>query len=129
MLPSRSTRTTWKSRAGCSCAPRASCPRAPGGSRRSMTDRKRDQDCPLRLAQERQIDPLADVLRDRTPPEARLGPYPADDLIETPAPRPSLAPFGSPSAEEKKHRAAPSVATDYVELHARSAFRFLHSAS
>src|SRR5438105_2986393 len=94
-----------------------------------MTDRKRDQDCPLRLAQERQIDPLADVLRDRTPPEARLGPYPADDLVETPAPRPSLAPFGSPSVEEKKHRAAPSAATDYVELHARSAFSFLHGAS
>src|SRR5205807_1686350 len=95
----------------------------------SMTDRKRDQDCPLRLAQERQIDPLADVLRDRTPPEARLGPYPADDLVETPAPRPSLAPFGSASAEGKKHRAALSAATDYVELHARSAFSFLHGAS
>ena len=94
-----------------------------------MTDRKRDQDCPLRLAQERQIDPLADVLRDRTPPEARLGPYPADDLVETPAPRPSLAPFGSASAEGKKHRAALSAATDFVELHARSAFSFLHGAS
>src|SRR5438477_889351 len=75
MLPSRSTRTTWKSPAGCSCAPRASCRRARGGSRPSMTDRK------------------------------------------------------SASAETKQHGAARSAATDYIELHARSAFSFLHGAS
>jgi len=30
---------------------------------------------------------------------------------------------------DQKHRAALSAATDYVELHARSAFSFLHGAS
>ena len=91
-----------------------------------MTDRKR-----VRLVQERQIDPLADVLRERAPPESRLGPYPADDLVETPAPKPSLVPFGSTEVEpaKKKRKAAPPASTDYVELHARSAFSFLHGAS
>ena len=57
-----------------------------------MTSRRRpDRDSP----REHQFDPLADVLRERAPPEARLGPYPADDLIETPAPKPSLVPFAS----------------------------------
>src|SRR5690349_19508412 len=143
MLPSPSTRTTWRSRADCCCAPRASCRRARGSSRRSMTDRKRDSkpvgdttivSPPRVLAQERQIDPLADVLRKRTPPEARLGPYPVDDLVDTPAPRPSLAPFGSADvidlgAASRKRRAAAPAACDYVELHARSAFSFLHAAS
>ncbi|MFL5311947.1 MAG: PHP domain-containing protein, partial [Myxococcales bacterium] len=94
-----------------------------------MTDRKQDADCPIRLARERQIDPLADVLRDRTPPEARLGPYPADDLVETPAPRPSLAPFGSMEVSPRPAGRRPPAAADYVELHARSAFSFLHGAS
>ena len=35
----------------------------------------------------------------------------------------------SASAETKQHGAARSAATDYVELHARSAFSFLHGAS
>ena len=49
--------------------------------------RKSHEDCPIELA----IDA-------RRPPEARLSPFPQDDLVETPAPRPSLAPFG---VEEK----------------------------
>jgi len=48
-----------------------------------MTDHKRGP-------RERQIDPLENVLQRRTPPEAQLGPYPSDDLVATPAPRPSL---------------------------------------
>jgi error-prone DNA polymerase len=91
--------------------------------------RKRDEECPIRLALERQIDPLADVLQERTPPEARLGPYPADDLVETPPPRPSLAPFGTPHTEAPARSRALRVSCDYVELHARSAFSFLHAAS
>jgi error-prone DNA polymerase len=56
-----------------------------------MTDRKRrDADCPIRRSLERQIDPLTNVLEERAPPEAQLGPYPEDDLVATPAPRPSL---------------------------------------
>src|SRR5216684_1183996 len=35
---SRSTRTIWRWRAGCCCAPRASCRRARGGSRPCMTE-------------------------------------------------------------------------------------------
>ena len=49
-----------------------------------MTDKKR-------LDRERQIDPLENVLQARTPEGAQLGPYPADDLVATPAPRPSLS--------------------------------------
>ncbi|HYZ88333.1 MAG TPA: error-prone DNA polymerase, partial [Myxococcales bacterium] len=68
------------------------------------------------------------MLRERAPPEARLGPYPADDLIETPAPKPSLVPFASEPVPQVV-RAVRSAPSDYVELHARSAFSFLHGAS
>jgi len=88
------------------------------------------------------IDPLENVLQDRTPPEAQLGPYPADDLVATPAPRPSLTGIAAElEAESSSSRlraladrnartgesAAGTVAhkarrSDYVELHARSAF-------
>jgi error-prone DNA polymerase len=84
--------------------------------------RKPHEDCPIQLA----IDA-------RRPPEAELSPFPEDDLVETPAPRPSLAPFGL----APKENAAPAIvrsrgsgtACDYVELHARSAFSFLRASS
>jgi len=95
------------------------------------------------------IDPLENVLQDRTPPEAQLGPYPADDLVATPAPRPSLTGIAAElEAESSSSRlraladrnardetpAGASIArkarrSDYVELHARSAFSFLRGAS
>ncbi|HYY51952.1 MAG TPA: PHP domain-containing protein, partial [Myxococcales bacterium] len=96
--------------------------------------RKSHDDCPIQLA----IDA-------RRPPEAQLSPFPQDDLVETPAPRPSLAPFGVLSADEcanatttvRGPRAPPVVSIsrgsdnscDYVELHARSAFSFLRASS
>jgi error-prone DNA polymerase len=140
-----------------------------------MTDKKR-------LDRERQIDPrrsrlrrrraervcaehtIENVLQARTPEGAQLGPYPADDLVATPAPRPSLSGIvaelegegagrlralavgesrgGAGSARDGRRPQAgaygepPAVArkaqqrrSDYVELHARSAFSFLRSAS
>ncbi|MGE5049754.1 MAG: DNA polymerase III subunit alpha [Deltaproteobacteria bacterium] len=89
-----------------------------------MTEKRRPQDerCPIEAA----IDA-------RRPPEARLSPFPQDDLVETPAPQPSLASFaaarlGSSTAppRARRHAAGPS---DYVELHARSAFSFLRASS
>ena len=89
-----------------------------------------ERDCPIQLA----IDA-------RRPPEAQLSPFPQDDLVETPAPRPSLAPFGVLTGDEQTrrgneahriHRASPragSADTEYVELHARSAFSFLRGSS
>src|SRR5256885_10877610 len=157
---SRSTRTIWRSRAGSSSAPRASSIPELGGSRRSMTDRKRpgprerpggagfacDGRRPKAAAS---IDPLENVLQNRTPPEAQLGPYPADDLVATPAPRPSLTGIAAElEAESSSSRlraladrnardetpAGASIArkarrSDYVELHARSSFSFLRGAS
>ncbi|MFL5417363.1 MAG: PHP domain-containing protein, partial [Myxococcales bacterium] len=93
------------------------------------------------------IDPLENVLQKRTPPEAQLGPYPADDLVATPAPRPSLSGIAAELEDESgwrlralADRNARIEATgkavsrrirrsDYVELHARSAFSFLRGAS
>ncbi|OLD07353.1 MAG: hypothetical protein AUI90_10375 [Deltaproteobacteria bacterium 13_1_40CM_3_69_14] len=62
--------------------------------------------------------------------------------METPAPRPSLAPFGVLTGDERArrgteethriHRASPragSADAEYVELHARSAFSFLRGSS
>src|SRR3989449_946746 len=62
--------------------------------------------------------------------------------VETPAPRPSLAPFGVLTGDERArrgteethriHRASPragSADAEYVELHARSAFSFLRGSS
>src|SRR5204862_2447873 len=88
--------------------------------------RKSHDDCPIQLA----IDA-------RPPPEAQLSPFPQDDLVETPAPRPSLAPFGVLSADEgtnptctvRGSRPPPAIivprrsdtSCDYIELHARSA--------
>src|SRR5437764_11766867 len=93
--------------------------------------RKSHDDCPIQLA----IDA-------RRPPEAELSPFPQDDLVETPAPRPSLAPFGVLSDEEQTHRpndkthrthcTSPRVGSadaEFVELHARSAFSFLRASS
>src|SRR3989440_97272 len=89
-----------------------------------------ERECPIQLA----IDA-------RRPPEAQLSPFPQDDLVETPAPRPSLAPFGVLTGDEQTrrgneahriHRASPragSADTEYVELHARSAFSFLRGSS
>ena len=51
--------------------------------------RKSHDDCPIQLA----IDA-------RRPPEAQLSPFPQDDLVDTPAPRPSLVPFGVLSGDE-----------------------------
>ncbi|MFL5420471.1 MAG: hypothetical protein ACJ79Y_06845, partial [Myxococcales bacterium] len=93
------------------------------------------------------IDPLENVLRERTPPEAQLGPDPSEDLVATPAPRPSLAGIAAELEDESgwrlralADRNARIEATgkavsrrirrsDYVELHARSAFSFLRGAS
>src|SRR6267154_719011 len=157
IVRSRSIRTIWRSRAGSSSAPRASSIPAPGGSRRSMTDKKR-------LDRERQggagfacdgrgpkaaasIDPLENVLQARTPEGAQLGPYPADDLVATPAPRPSLSGIVAELEGEgagrlralavgESNSETPAVArkargrrSEYVELHARSAFSFLRGAS
>ncbi len=96
--------------------------------------RKSHEDCPIQLA----IDA-------RRPPEAELSPFPQDDLVETPAPRPSLAPFGVLSDEEPASSAsvagpgsartatsrphAGSAGVEFVELHARSAFSFLRASS
>jgi len=90
-----------------------------------------ERDCPIQLA----IDA-------RRPPETQLSPFPQDDLVETPAPRPSLAPFGVLTGDEQTrrgneethriHRASPragSADAEYVELHARSAFSFLRGSS
>src|SRR6266404_4266963 len=91
--------------------------------------RKSHEDCPIQLA----IDA-------RRAPEVQLSPFPQragdtmqwcpleDDLGNTPAPRPSLAPFGIADAAPavvRSHRPA----CDYVELHARSAFSFLRASS
>jgi error-prone DNA polymerase len=105
---------------------------------------------PLRRAQERQIDPLANVLEERAPPEARLGPYAEDDLVATPAPRPSLPGIAeelygeSPTrlralsqgaarlqigGDAARRRPRARAVCEYVELHARSAFSFLDGAS
>ncbi len=85
-------------------------------------------DCPIQLA----IDA-------RRRPEAELSPFPQDDLVETPQPRPSLAPFGvlTDDGRAKARARVPIVsgsrgaaaACDYVELHARSAFSFLRASS
>src|SRR3954449_7906671 len=76
--------------------------------------RKSHDDCPIEAA----IDA-------RRPPEARLSPFPEDDLVETPAPKPSLAPFGTPARDSAASRRSSGAApADYVELHARSAFSF-----
>ena len=85
-------------------------------------------DCPIQLA----IDA-------RRRPEAELSPFPQDDLVETPQPRPSLAPFGvlTDDGRAKARARFPIVfgsrgadaACDYVELHARSAFSFLRASS
>src|SRR3954447_20560352 len=101
-------------------------------------DRGRDPDCPIRRSLERQIDPLANVLEQRAPPEARLGPYPEDDLVATPAPRPSLPGIAEelhgesgPRLRALSHGAAPlhvvgsvrprrsrsPAVCEYVELH------------
>src|SRR3954470_15695003 len=81
--------------------------------------RKSHADCPIEAA----IDA-------RRPPEARLSPFPEDDLVETPAPKPSLAPFGTPARDSAASRRSSGAApADYVELHARSAFSFLRSSS
>jgi len=96
--------------------------------------RKSHDDCPIQLA----IDA-------RRPPEAQLSPFPQDDLVDTPAPRPSLVPFGVLSGDEGANaigtvrgpRAPPvisvsrrsDISCDYVELHARSAFSFLRGSS
>src|SRR5256885_5444587 len=80
--------------------------------------RKSHEDCPIQLA----IDA-------RRPPEVQLSPFPQDDLVETPAPRPSLAPFGVVDAAPGVVRSRRSSACDYVELHARSAFSFLRASS
>ena len=89
-----------------------------------------ERDCPIQLA----IDA-------RRPPETQLSPFPQDDLVETPAPRPSLAPFGVLTGDEQTRRdtethrtyraslRAGSDDTEYVELHARSAFSFLRGSS
>src|SRR2546429_7493048 len=89
-----------------------------------------ERECPIQLA----IDA-------RRPPEAQLSPFPQDALVEPPAPRPSLAPFGVLTGDEQTrrgneahriHRASPragSADTEYVELHARSAFSFLRGSS
>src|SRR3954470_12994812 len=157
-IRSPSIRTIWRSRAASSSAPRASSNPAPGGSRPSMTERNRldrEQQGGAGFARDGRrpqaaasIDPLENVLQKRTPPEAQLGPYPADDLVATPAPRPSLSGIAAELEDESGWRlraladrnaraeksAAGTVAhkarrSDYVELHARSAFSFLRAAS
>src|SRR3954462_14433685 len=81
--------------------------------------------------------PIEAAIEARRPPETQLSPFPQDDLVETPAPRPSLAPFGMLSGDEQARRGsatprvlrAPRADVEYVELHARSAFSFLRGAS
>jgi error-prone DNA polymerase len=82
--------------------------------------RKTQEACPIQLA----IDA-------RRPPETQLSPFPQDDLVETPPPRPSFAPFGLVRREEASAAIAVrrGPACDYVELHARSAFSFLRASS
>src|SRR3954465_10020637 len=88
--------------------------------------RKSHADCPIEAA-----------IEARRPPEARLSPFPQDDLVETPAPRPSLAPFGRTDSSTRGSRAppgrsisqAPDIPCDYIELHTQSAFSFLRASS
>ena len=94
--------------------------------------RKSHDGCPIELA-----------IEARRPPEAQLSPFPQDDLVETPAARPSLAPFGVPEeppqsvAHIRGSRAPPKksishgsdIPCDYIELHAQTAFSFLRAAS
>src|SRR4051812_13234445 len=92
-----------------------------------MTERRQQSEpgCPIEAA----IDA-------RRPPEARLSPFAQDDLVETPAPQPSLASFAAArldgSLPTGPLHSAPRPAagsSDYVELHARSAFSFLRASS
>ena len=95
--------------------------------------RKAHEDCPIQLA-----------IEARRAPEAELSPFPQDDLVETPAPRPSLAAFGvlsggdggsadvaSPGSTRSRafRPRAGSVVAEFVELHSRSAFSFLRASS
>ncbi|HZX96616.1 MAG TPA: error-prone DNA polymerase [Myxococcales bacterium] len=82
--------------------------------------RKSHADCPIEAA-----------IEARRPPEARLSPFPQDDLVETPAPRPSLVPFGSSTLQlsDSPTLRFSNPPTDYVELHAQSAFSFLRASS
>ncbi|MCA1828562.1 MAG: error-prone DNA polymerase [Myxococcales bacterium] len=101
--------------------------------------------------------PIEAAIEARRSPEVELSPFPEDDLVETPAPRPSLVPFGvggmhesglrdlrTPSAKEKisdtyirGSRAPPvisisrgsDISCDYTELHTRSAFSFLRATA
>src|SRR5438270_5187193 len=101
--------------------------------------------------------PIQAAIDARQPPEVELSPFPEDDLVETPAPRPSLVPFGAggmhesglrdlraPASNEKVSalyvrgsRAPPrniisrgsDISCDYTELHARSAFSFLRATA
>ncbi|MGZ6142367.1 MAG: DNA polymerase III subunit alpha, partial [Myxococcales bacterium] len=90
-------------------------------------------DCPIQVA----IDA-------RRAPEVELSPFPRDDLVETPAPRPSLVPFGQGGLTESGLRdlragGAPDkvaplhpsrgISCDYTELHSRSAFSFLRATA
>src|SRR5437016_13510798 len=82
-----------------------------------MKPRSHDS-CPIQLA----IDA-------RRRPEARLSPFPQDDLVETPAPRPSLAPFGVAEKPAISIGRGSDKPCDYIELHAQSAFSFLRASS
>jgi error-prone DNA polymerase len=98
-----------------------------------MTEKRRPQDGPC---------PIEAAIEARRPPEARLSPFPQDDLVETPAPQPSLASFAAArfhgdvevmidaSSPARQRARRPAAAPgDYVELHARSAFSFLRASS
>ena len=109
--------------------------------------------------------PIAEAIQARTPPLGSCSPFPHDDLVETPAPMPSLgefartrlAPKEGPQLRDisKPEERTPRLAldrklvvsaaatddgpeprkprrrasSDYVELHAESAFSFLRAAS
>src|SRR5438105_2588835 len=89
-------------------------------------------DCPIQLA----IDA-------RRAPEVELSPFPRDDLVETPAPKPSLAPFAEGGMQESglrdlraprdREKIAPLhsrfSSCDYIELHVQSAFSFLRASA
>ena len=78
------------------------------------------QDCPIQAA----IDA-------RRAPEVELSPFPRDDLVETPAPRPTLVPFGEGGLPESRIiiSRGSDISCDYTELHSRSAFSFLRATA
>ena len=112
----------------------------PTREERRKAARREVHDCPIQAA----IDA-------RRAPEVELSPFTEDDLVETPAPQPSLVPFGEGGLPEsglrdlraneastsRGSRAPPriiishgsDIPCDYNELHARSSFSFLRATA